>query len=156
MRKFLIVLTLFLGLLNAKTLTVGTEIKIFNTYKYETPQEEQVNISKNTRLILVSFEKGTSNLVNEYLSAQDVMYMPKLKAVYIADIHNIPSLLASMFALPKLKEYKHLIYLQDEDEFQDFIPHQEEKVTVVHFKDKKVQSISFISTEAELKEAMEK
>jgi len=156
MTKILVLLVLSLGLLQAAPLVVGDSIDTFKTYKFETPQGRQMKVPKSTNLIVAAFEKDTGKLVNEYLKNEDPMFMPKKHAIYIADIHNMPSIITNMFALPKLRKYKHPIYLHFGEEFEKFFPNKEEKITVIHLKDKKVTSISFVTTKEELKAAIAK
>jgi len=156
MKKILVALTLLFTLVNADILKVGSPINALNNFKYETPKGRPMKVPKSTRLLLVAFEKDTGKLVNEYLNTQEPMYMPRKRAVFIADIHEMPSIITNMFALPKLRKYKHLIYLHYDEDFQDFIPNKEEKITVIRLKGQKVESISFISTKEELKAAIDK
>ncbi len=156
MKKILMILSLSFGLLMASEIGIGTSINTLGNYKFETPHGRQMKVPKSSKLVVVAFEKDTGKLVNNFLESQDVMYMPKKRAIFIADIHNMPSIITNMFALPKLQKYKHLIYLHYDDEFENFIPHKDEMVTLIRFKDKKVESISFISNEEELKAEIEK
>jgi hypothetical protein len=156
MKKVLMLLSLCLTLLSANSLQVGSSINEVRSFKFETPQGRQMKIPKSTRLLLVAFEKDTGKLVNNYLDTQNPMYLPKRRVIFVADIHSMPSIITSMFALPKLKKYKHLIYLHYDDEFQEFIPNTDEKVTIIRLKDQKVESITYVSTQAELKAEIEK
>jgi hypothetical protein len=156
MIKFLALLSLTLTLLSAAPLGAGTSINAFGNYEFETPHGRKMKVPKSTRLVVVAFEKDTGKLVNEYLNTHEPMYMPRKRAIFIADIHKMPSIITNMFALPKLQKYKHLIYLHYDDEFENFLPNEEEKITIVRIKDKKVESVSFISTKEELKAAIEK
>jgi len=156
MKKILVALGLCLTLLTASPLQTGDLINSFSKFKFETPQGRQMKVPKSTNLVIAAFEKDTGKLVNAYLDTQNALYLPKKRVIYIADIHNMPSLITSMFALPKLQKYKHPIYLHYDEEFENFLPHKEEKITLVRLKDKKVVSISFIATTQELKAAIEK
>ena len=156
MRILLALLGLSLTLLAVDNFQVNSPLKSLNTYKYETPQGRKMKIPKSTRLLIIAFDKDTGALVNEFLDTQDPFFMPKHRAVFIADINKMPTIITNMFALPKLQKYKHLIYLHYDDQFQDFVPHQEEKLTLIRFKEAKVESISYISTKEELKAAIAK
>jgi len=155
MKKILILLAFAISFLGADTLKVSSPITDFFKFKYESPQGKIMKIDDDTRTILISFEKDTGKLVNSYLDKKYPPYLSKVNAVFIADISKMPSLITRFFALPKLRKYKHLIYLHYDDEFVNTIPNKEDKVTVIKLKNKKVLSISFISTEAEIKAALE-
>jgi hypothetical protein len=62
----------------------------------------------------------------------------------------MPTVITNMFALPKLRKYKHLIYLHYSDKFERFVPKKDEKISVLKFEDQKLKSISYISTKTEL------
>ncbi len=155
MNRFLVLFALGISLLAADTLKPSTPLSQLNNYKYETPQGRQMKIPKSTRLFVIAFEKDTGALVNDYLVTMDPFYMPKHRAVFIADINKMPTIITKMFALPKMQKYKHPVYLHYEEQFQDFVPHHEEKITLVRINDGKVENISYISTQEELKAAIE-
>jgi len=156
MHKIFALFLLSLSLLGADMITVASPLNQLNNFKYETPQGRQMKVPKSTELVVIAFEKDTGALVNEFLDTQDPFYMPKRRAVFIADINKMPTIITNMFALPKLKKYKHLIYLHYEDQFQNSVPQKEEMITLLRIKDAKVDSISYLSTKEELKAAIEK
>lgn len=156
MYKIFIILGLTVTLLSASSFQVNSELSELNNFKYETPQGRQMKVPKKTTLVVVAFEKDTGALVNDFLNTQDPFYMSKHRAVFIADINKMPTIITNMFALPKMQKYKHLIYLHYEDVFQDFVPHKEGAVTLARIKDGKVENITYVTTVQELKAAIEK
>jgi len=115
----------------------------FDEYKYKNQYGDLIKIPKETKTILISFEKTTSKLINETLDEEK-------NIVFIADISNVPSFLISIFVLSSLQDYKHEIFLNYDDSFKDNIIHKDEKITVVKLQNKKIINISFISTKQEL------
>ncbi|MCK4974364.1 MAG: hypothetical protein KAR81_03855 [Sulfurimonas sp.] len=156
MNKFLMVLGLSFVMLSAGPLKVGSSLAKLNSFKFETPQGRQMRVPKKLNLVIMAFEKDTGALVNEYLKTKSSLYLQKNRSVFIADIHEMPTFVTNMFALPKLQKYKHLIYLHYSNKFQTVVPNRKEKVTLLHIKDGKIQNISYISTKKELQEAIEK
>lgn len=156
MNKIATLLLFAFSLLGADMITLASPLSRLNDFKYETPQGRQMKVPKGTELVVIAFEKDTGALVNEFLDTQDPFYMPKRRAVFIADINKMPTIITNMFALPKLKKYKHLIYLHYEDQFQNAVPHKEEQITLLRVKDAKIESIAYVSTQEELKAAIEK
>lgn len=155
MNKILILLTLSIALLGASSIKVDSPIYKFRSYKFETPHSRKMKVPRKINLIVVAFGKDTGALVNDYLKTKNKYYLQKNKAIYIADIHKMPDIVTTMFALPKLKKHKHLIYLHYGEKFQKDIPNQKEKITLLRFKDGKVSDISFITTKAELQASIE-
>ena len=155
MKKILLLLAMAITFVGADALKVSSDVSTLNRYAYESPHGKALKISNLTKTIIVSFEKDTGKLVNEYLNNKYPPYMFKHNAVFIADINEMPSIITKLFALPKMRKYKHTIYLHNTEEFAKFVPSKEEKITVIKLQNGKVKSISFISTEAELKSALE-
>jgi len=156
MNKFLVVLTLSAAILSASAIKVNSSLKQFNSFAFETPQGRQMRIPKKTSLVIVAFEKDTGALVNEYLNTKNPYYLQKNRSIFIADIHKMPSMITSMFALPKLQKYKHLIYLHYNDRFENVVPNKEGKITLLRIEEGKIKNISYISTKQELKASIEK
>ncbi len=144
-----IALLMFLGSsgVMAEGLKVGASIEALRAYEYEDQFEESRSINADTRTLIITFEKDVGGFVDGYLSKQDKDYLSRNKIQYIADISRMPSLVASMFAIPKMQEYKHIILLNDEDDFQEVAPRKEGKVTVIGLDEaQKVVSIDFVET----------
>jgi len=156
MNKILAILTLGFAILSASSITVNSPLNKLDNYKYETPQGRQMKIPKKTNLVIVAFEKDTGALVNNYLKSKNKFYLQKNRSIFIADIHEMPSMVTTMFALPKLKKYKHLIYLHYKDKFYKNVPYKKDEITLLRFVDGKVSDISYITSKSELQAAIEK
>ena len=156
MNKFLLLISLSFVVLSAQMVGLNTPISTLDNYSYETPEGRPMKIPHETKLIIVGFEKDTGATVNDFLNTKNKYYLQKNKAIFIADIHAMPSVITKMFALPKMKKYKHLIYLHYGKEFQKNTPNKDEKITILRVKDRKISDISFISTPKELQAAIEK
>ncbi len=156
MNKILAILTLSFAILNADPISVNSPLSQLNNYKFQTPTSHEIKIPKETNLVIIASEKDTGALVNEYLKTKDIYYLQKNHAIYIANLHAMPSIIRKIFAIPKLQKYKHLIYLQYDEEFQNNTPNKEEKITLLRFENGKISDISFITTEAQLQAAIEK
>lgn len=105
--------------------------------------------------LIMAFEKGTGATVNEYLSAQDKGYLAKNNAAFIADISQMPNFITQAFALPKMRKYSHEILLIQDEELGLKFPAQEEKITVMTFRGTVLLSIQYVTTPAEIKQAIE-
>lgn len=154
-KLILLLLTLSLSLFGANQIKSGSSLSMLNALKYETPNGRQMKIPRKSKFIIVAFEKDTGKLVNEYLNTQDPYYLIKRHGIFIADINKMPSIITKMFALPKLRKYKHLIYLHFDEVFETIVPHKEEEITIIRVQDQKITDISFVKTTQELKNAIE-
>ncbi len=142
-------------MLSANTIEVGTPIYKFNSYKYESPLGRNMRVSKKTTVVVIAFEQETGALVNKYLDSKKPFYLLDNHAVFIADINKMPDMITKMFALPKLQEFKHPIYLSYSEKFAKDMPHKKGQITVVEIENSKIKNISYISTKEELKKAIE-
>lgn len=106
-------------------------------------------IDNMVKTLIVSFEKDTGKDVNEFLAAQKVDFLEKNNAVFIANISGMPSIITSLFALPKMKKYKHSILLIYNENDKRFLQ-KSEKTTVYKIDNGVIKSINFISSKDEL------
>jgi len=125
------------------------------------PLDLQDQFGKRTTLkampktLIMAFEKGTGATVNEYLVTQDKGYLKKNNAAFVADISQMPNFITEAFALPKMRKYAHTVLLIRDEEQGSRFPAEEEKITVMKFRGNFLTQIQFISTTAELKQAIE-
>lgn len=150
MKKIILVLIASVIAISAQSLKIGSNIQMLNNYDFETPKSRKMKVPQNTQTVLIAFDKDTGALVNEYLSTQNKYFLQRKKAIFIADINKMPTVITNMFALPKLREYKHLIYLHYGERFQNAAPKKADKISVLKFENQKLKSISYITTEEEL------
>jgi uncharacterized protein YxeA len=155
MKKILILIALAITIVGADTIKVSSALNSLNKFAFENAQGAKLTIPSNVRTIVVSYEKYTGKLVNNYLDSKNPTYLDKLNAVFIADISEMPSIVITLFALPKIRKYKHTVYLHYSDEFAKYIPAKDKKITIIKIKNQKVKSISYIGTKSELKNILE-
>ena len=105
--------------------------------------ENKIAIQKRDRLLIMAFEKDISTAINNYLKTKDENYLEKYHARYISDISAMPSLITSMFALPKMKKYPFSIMLIHDDLGENFSK-KEGKITIYKIKNRKIIAIEFI------------
>lgn len=107
------------------------------------------------KTLIMAFEKGTAATVNDYLAAQDKGYLKKNNTAFVADISQMPNFITEAFALPKMRKYPHTVLLiRDEEQGLKF-PGEEEKITVMKFRGNFLTQVEFVTTAAELKQAIE-
>lgn len=156
MHRILLFLVSITLVLHAKFLTIESTIDEISTLSYETPKQNKIKIPKNTKLIIAAFEKSMAILVNEHLESQGNSYLRDNNAVFIADITSTPAIFRGIFILPKLKKYKHPIYLNYSKKLKGIIPNKQNMATILMIENSKIVKISFIATKEELKYEIEK
>ena len=110
-------------------------------------------VDRHTQTIIVSSQKDTSKDINTYLSTKKPNYLKESSAVFIANISKMPAIITKMFALPKLKEYKHNILLinnEDDDRFSN----KEEKITIYKLENSVVKKVYYINSSKEIEKAL--
>lgn len=142
MKKLFIVV--LLGLLGfAGELSINSKLP---TFSLSDQFDTKYTVDKDTKIIIVSFEKGTGKEVNEFLNTKDADFLQKHNAVFIANISGMPMFITKMFALPKMRNYKHKILLIYDDE-DDRFAFQEGSSTLYKLEDGVVKKIEFIHQE---------
>lgn len=155
MNKIFILLSLSVLLFGVEPLKVDSALSALDDYEYFTPKGKTLKIPAQTVLILVTFEKSTSDLLNDYLKTKNKYYLQQNKLVYIADISRTPRLITNMFALPKLKKLKHLIYLQYGKKLRNRIPNKDNTITLLRVKDGQITNIVYATNTEEIQGAIE-
>lgn len=106
-------------------------------------------ISEKTETIIVSFEKDTGKMVNEFLESKQPDFLKNHHAVFIANISGMPSIITKLFALPKMQDYKHTILLIYNENDKRFIQ-KDEVSTIYSLKDGVIKSVNFVKNKEDL------
>ncbi|TLP39183.1 hypothetical protein [Arcobacter arenosus] len=140
--KRLLLSLLVMGLsLFASEFKIGDKIETFSILNQH---DKKVTIDDSIEKIIVSFEKDTGANINEYLSKKYPLFLKNNKAVFIANISGMPSIITKLFALPKMRKYDHEILLIYDEDDKRFIS-KEGKSTLYTLKDGIIKSIDFIT-----------
>ncbi len=99
--------------------------------------------SKDT-IIIMTFEKDVSIAIADYLKVKPNKFLINQNTKYISDVSSMPSLMMSIFAIPKMKKYKFSIMLI-KDELGEKFNREDGKITVLYIKARKIKNISFIA-----------
>jgi hypothetical protein len=68
-------------------------------------------LNDETRILLVARDMDGAKLVNAALEGKPKGYLDERQAVFLADISRMPGVIASLFALPKMRDYNYRILL---------------------------------------------
>jgi len=68
-------------------------------------------LNDKTRILLVARDMDGAKLVNAALEGKPKGYLDERQAVFLADISRMPSVIATLFALPKMRNYNYRILL---------------------------------------------
>ncbi|MCB1189454.1 MAG: hypothetical protein H7A23_02100 [Leptospiraceae bacterium] len=146
MKTFLIFF-LFPVVLAAQIMKVGDNLPTF-TYTDQHDQSYTINSSLQTIVFVSDME--ASKKVHKVLEAKKGTYLQEKRAILVADIHKMPSLISKLFAIPKMRNYKYPIYLIKEEEDGKPYPREKEGITLISLADLKVTGIQYLKTPEEL------
>ena len=131
---------------NAGTLKIDDKISTFSLVN----QFDKIHtITSEISIIIVTFQKETTNLVNDFLSSKNSDFLDKNNTIFINNISSIPSIVVKMFTIPKMRDYKYDILLIYNENNKKFIE-EENKITVYFIQNGYIKDIKFISSIYEL------
>jgi hypothetical protein len=68
-------------------------------------------LNDQARVLLVARDMDGAKLVNAALEGKAKGYLEQRQTVFLADISRMPGVIASLFALPKMRDYSYRILL---------------------------------------------
>ena len=139
--------TILLGLSAfANTLTVGSNIP---TLTIKDQFEKDNIVDENIKTIIFSATKTENTTIKEFLQSKDKELLATNKAVYIADITGMPSLITKFVAMPKMKDYPFSVLLIDEAN-KTLFPVKEDMISIISLENGKITDIKYVKTTEEL------
>lgn len=112
-------------------------------------------LNDQTRVLLVARDMDGAKLVNAALEGKAKGYLEQRQTVFLADISRMPRVIASLFALPKMRDYSYRILLDRDARIAPRYPADEGEVLWLQLKDGRlVQQQTFTSAEL-LRQALE-
>jgi hypothetical protein len=117
--------------------------------------DQSHRLESDIKYLIFAHTKQTGAMMTDILADAEADYLSMRKAVYIADISGMPSLIARLFALPKMRKIASPIYLIREEDQAVWLPRQEDKLTLVALADGLVSKITYPADEETLKSTLE-
>ncbi len=113
-------------------------------------------ITPSTRLVMFAAGRKASNLAQGVLQALPKDQLTRKNAVYLADMSKMPGFITRTFALPTLREMPYLIGVSLDEATLAAWPRQTDAVTLIELDQSVVKAIRFVTTEADLRAALER
>ena len=95
-------------------------------------------LNDETRILLVARDMDGAKLVNAALEGKPKGYLDERQAAFLADISRMPSVIASLFALPKMRGYTYRILLDRDSRIAPRYPAGEGEVLWLQLEDGKL------------------
>ncbi|UZS73516.1 hypothetical protein OQB66_04065 [Pseudomonas syringae] len=109
--KLLPILLLALLPLTANALQVGERLSSWTLLdQYDQPY----TLNNQTQTLLVARSMDAAKLVNAALQDKPKGFLESRHTVFVADIQKMPTIIAKMFAIPKMRDYSYRVMLDRE------------------------------------------
>lgn len=114
--------------------------------------DKPVVVDRSTGFLVFAAERSVSDWVNKALTAQGSGALERVRAVYVADISGMPTLITNTFALPKWKQLPFAIGLARNATQVADIPRRPGQASVVLLADGVVTEVRFASDGTQLRQ----
>lgn len=92
-------------------------------------------LNDETRILLVARDMDGAKLVDAALEGKPKGYLDERHAVFLADISRMPRIIATLFALPKMRDYNYRILLDHDARIAPRYPAGEGEVLWLQLED---------------------
>ena len=123
----------------AQPLSVGTTIE---ATQFKDQFEKNLSITAQTQQLIVVFSKVEGEKVKAFLETNP-NYLRENNALYLMDVTPVPSMVMSMFMLPKFKKYTYPIGLIEDEKVLETLPKKEKFITLITLDNLKITAIEF-------------
>lgn len=135
------------------TWRVGTTIEPF---ALEDARGELGRVDDDVRLVLFVADMDGGDFVHAALEAHpELQDLGARGAVFVSDIHRMPGLVTTLFALPSMRRKPYRMLLDREPGPSLVIPREEGKVTVVRLAGGEVRDVAFVESADAVAAALE-
>ncbi|NPA82190.1 MAG: hypothetical protein GXO31_06230 [Epsilonproteobacteria bacterium] len=137
-----------------KPLSVDSQIDFTLPDQFSKPH----SLKEDTKILIMTFSKEAAHTVKNFLKQQPKGYLEEKKAMFIADISPMPTVIRNAFALPDLKKSSYTILLIYDKEIAKKLKNEDKKnlIEIVRLNNKKAEDIKYVKTAKELQEILEK
>ncbi len=122
-----LLVTFLMATASAAPYALGSKVKPFTA---NDQHGKEFTLDSKTTYLLLSDDMATGKITNAALDKKGKDYLPKKKAIYVANIHGMPAI-GRMFAFRKMKKYSHRIVYGDEKDLMTPFPKHPSHVTVL-------------------------
>ncbi|KHG32910.1 hypothetical protein [Sulfurospirillum sp. MES] len=115
---------------------------IFPNVKLKDQFEKEVVINAQTKQIIIAFTKAQGETMKAFLETNP-NYLNDNNALYMMDATEVPSVIMSMFMMPKFKKYGYSVGLVEDKQTAQTLPKQNDKLTVLSLDNLRITQIDF-------------
>jgi hypothetical protein len=152
MAATLVLLVLATGDAAAATLGVGSELPAITLADQH---DAQAVIGPGVRIVVLTRDMAAGDVVKEAFAGMDQAALDLRGVVYVADISGMPSLVASMFAIPKMRDRSYRVVLDRDGAATRDLPYAEGRPTVLLVENGKIVRVAQPATGDQLRELLQ-
>lgn len=104
--------------------------------------EKTMSITPQTKQIIIAYTKSQGDVMKAFFEANP-NYLSEKSALYLMDATAVPSLVMSMFMMPKFKKYPYAIGLLENEKDVAYFPKKEDRLTVITLDNLSVTAIDY-------------
>ncbi|QNH06631.1 FAD/FMN-containing dehydrogenase [Pseudomonas sp. B11D7D] len=112
-------------------------------------------LSEQTRVLLVARDMDGAKLVNAALEGKPKGYLEQRQAIFLADVSRMPRIIATLFALPKMRDYSYRILLDRDARIAPRYPAGEGEVLLLRLDGLQIVSQQALTNTDDLRQALE-
>ncbi|OFZ31053.1 MAG: hypothetical protein A2622_00155 [Bdellovibrionales bacterium RIFCSPHIGHO2_01_FULL_40_29] len=113
------------------------------------------SIDASTKWIVYSRDKDLSNHINKALEELKITDIKALQGAYVADISEMPGMITTLFALPKMKKYPFKVILDKKGDITASWPQKKGHVSLIELDQLEVMKAEQTASFDEIKKFLE-
>jgi len=136
-----------------KDVTVG---KIFKNITLKDQFDKEVSLSNKTKKVIFVFKKASGHTARGLLDSKPDDYLLNKDVAFIADISGMPSIIASMFAIPDFQKHKYPVMLIKDEKISEKYRSEkyEDYIAIISLNNFKITKITLVSTQKQLEKVL--
>lgn len=117
--------------------------------------DQPYTLNEQTRILLVARNMDGAKLVKAALQDQPKGYLEARNAVFLADVHGMPSLIGKWFAIPAMQKYTYRVVLDRDGSIAAQYPGAEDQVLWLQLQGNTVVSQHTFTSAEQLQKALQ-
>jgi hypothetical protein len=127
----------------AETLAVGTRLP---ELELSDQHDAEAEIGPDVRRIVFTRDMDGGDVVKAALAERGAATLEAAKAVYVAEISRMPTLVTRLFAVPSMRKREYRIVLDRDGKTTADFPYKEGHVTVLTIDDRVISNVELVDS----------